>query len=232
MVETKIMTRERPGGLIRRRRTKGKTATYTVHIQLRMTQDQADFYERIGGTDWMRELMDELPKVAERWGVDVADLAPRAELSENPQPELEGCLHIGIPASWPEFVGAASLLMAEGTDIVKPEEGVETFDLMKVVAPNRRQAVTFRVDDDAMIDEGVRRGDIVTATRGPVSNDSLCLAVVDGKVVVRKYYRRGLSAELRVANASGEYSSVRVNLSSTEVIGPVTSLVRPIGQEK
>lgn len=201
--------------------------TYTVHVQLRLTPEQAKVYQSIGQTEWLRKMLDHVGDVADRWGIDLESLAPTPETIPEKTATPEGCLKVGLPADRVSFITAASLLMNDQTDVVTPNcDGTETISLMHRIAQNRRDLFAFEVEDDAMAEDGVFRGDLVLVERGQVANDGLCLAKVNGKLYLRKLSRRGLSQELRAANASGDYPTMRVNLSNAEILGPVTCVVR------
>ena len=206
--------------------------TYTVHVQLRLTPEQAKVYQSIGQTEWLRKMLDHVGDVAARWGIDLESLAPtpesgsRAAFWREKTATPEGCLKVGLPADRVSFITAASLLMNDQTDVVTPNcDGTETINLMHRIAQNRRDLFAFEVEDDAMAEDGMidlaRLGQL-----GQVANDGLCLAKVNGKLYLRKLSRRGLSQELRAANASGDYPTMRVNLSNAEILGPVTCVVR------
>ena len=123
--------RHRPGAPSRARPTR-------VHVQLRLTPEQAKVYQSIGQTEWLRKMLDHVGDVAYRWGIDLESLAPTPETIPEKTATPEGYLLWGFrPTRCPLSPRVAA---CERPDRRRDAQlrRTETINLMHRIAQSRR----------------------------------------------------------------------------------------------
>lgn len=196
-------------------------STYSMHVQLRLTPEQHEVYVKLGQTEWLRRVLDDIPALLEDWNIKIEDLAPDLRRPAPKGRTPEGCFAVGIPADQPTLAAAASLSNEAAFDADAPKVNV-----FERAAPNRAKSIAFEAPDDAMKDAGISKGDLLVIEPGDVAYGDLCLARVESGLVVRRLMRRGLSMELRAQNAEGSFESIKPSLTGSEMIGRVVSVVK------
>lgn len=85
----------------------------------------------------------------------------------------------------------------------------------------------YRVRNDSMIEESICEGDVALVEKRAFARDGdLVVAVVEkDSVVLKRFYRKGSTVELRPANK--DYVSIHLSAEKVEVKGVFRSLLRP-----
>lgn len=87
----------------------------------------------------------------------------------------------------------------------------------------------FPVQNDSMLEEQIREGDISIVERRKFARDGdIVVALIDGsRVVLKRFYRRGANVELRPANP--KYPALSLDADQVEILGVHRGLIRPLG---
>jgi repressor LexA len=86
----------------------------------------------------------------------------------------------------------------------------------------------FPVQNDSMLDEQIREGDISLVERRRFARDGdIVVALVNGaRIVLKRFFRRGANVELKPANP--KYETLRLDADQVEVLGIHRGLIRPL----
>jgi repressor LexA len=95
-----------------------------------------------------------------------------------------------------------------------------------VVFVAQADGLALRMGDDSLADNGIRKGDtLVIAQRDQIRNGALVIGTVkDGNVVVKRFFKRGRTIELR-SPVEGQ-SRTTVAVSDVTILGEVVALMR------
>ncbi|MBK8149048.1 MAG: repressor LexA [Acidobacteria bacterium] len=86
----------------------------------------------------------------------------------------------------------------------------------------------FLVQNDSMLEESIREGDIAVVERRSFARDGdIVVAIIDNeRAVLKRIYRRGAIVELRPANKN--YESLKLDADQVEVLAVFRGLLRPL----
>jgi repressor LexA len=86
----------------------------------------------------------------------------------------------------------------------------------------------FLVQNDSMLEEHIREGDIAVVERRSFARDGdIVIAIVEGeRAVLKRIYRRGATVELHPANEN--YEVLRLGADQVEVLAVYRGLLRPL----
>ena len=92
--------------------------------------------------------------------------------------------------------------------------------------PDRLNA--FLVQNDSMIEEQIREGDIAIVERRSFARDGdIVVAMIDGsRAVMKRIYRQGANVELRPAN--NNYETIRRDADQVEILAIYRGILRPL----
>jgi repressor LexA len=114
-------------------------------------------------------------------------------------------------------------LVAAGSPI-EPVEQQETVDVPREMLGSG-EYFALKVKGDSMIGEGIFNGDtIVVRRQSSAENGQTVVALVNGEVTVKKYYRRNMEIELRPSNPS--MASIMLRQGEFAIQGVVAGLMR------
>lgn len=89
----------------------------------------------------------------------------------------------------------------------------------------REDHFVLKVRGDSMVDEGINHGDLVVVKKQRTAeNGQTVVALVDGDVTIKRFYRRGEHVELRPANENLE--SIIAEADRVRIQGVVVALMR------
>ena len=99
-------------------------------------------------------------------------------------------------------------------------------DLNEQLILNKPATIFFRMNGDAMIDDGIFSGDILIVDRSiKAANGKLIVAVVDGELLVRRLQKNFNSVELLAANKKMGNIQLSVFDDRSNVWGVVTCVI-------
>lgn len=164
-------------------RKKGSGMNLTDNIQVCVSADQKKVFRAMGGTRWIRRLIDEemkkVPPGAVRYSR--SDIRLRIKL-------MESSVQAGFPTP--------------------AEPGVEdTLDPATLLVEHPEATYFVHASGESMIDAGIFPGDLLVVDRAvePRSGD-IVIARIDNEYTVKRFYQKGDVLELRPENSSGAFT--------------------------
>ncbi|MDL2059996.1 translesion error-prone DNA polymerase V autoproteolytic subunit [Mesosutterella sp. AGMB02718] len=184
-------------------RKKGGGLHLTESIQVSVTPEQKKVFTALGGTKWIRSVIDRrlnaLPPGAARLSRSPTRL--RIRLMDSP-------VHAGFPSP--------------ATDYVQDE-----IDPVSMLTDHAESTFFLRTEGESMIGAGIFPGDLLVVDRAlePRSGD-VVIANVNNEFTVKRYYRRGGVLELRPENPDFPVLRPREG-DEWSIVGVVTRSVHP-----
>lgn len=202
-----------------------------VKVHLRLSAQQRDLLQRLGGISWLRGLLDDIEK----------KLASDAKLAPSDVPvEVDGLIAKERTALMMHAVGEGDDAAPAEKTQVSALQSAGSFDLRPYLyGPNARfdavyksRVFAVRITSDSMIDAGLSMGDIVLVdpAQTPKSSELACVSL-NGTMLVRRYVllpsdeRLDMAASVQALPRAPKHSiAAEGEESSAEYVPSVESL--------
>ncbi|MDI6641137.1 MAG: transcriptional repressor LexA [Elusimicrobiota bacterium] len=147
-------------------------------------------------------------------------------LSEKGYIKLKGKISRGIELI-KQFKGIPILRRVSAGKPLEAIENIEGSLNFDQFFPSDKNLFVLRAKGDSMIGEGIKENDFLVVKQQQVANDGdIVVAMVDGKAVIKKFYKDKNNIRLKAANP--KYSPVVSR--NVEIVGKVIGVVRKLSK--
>ncbi len=176
------------------------SAPYSVNLQVRVTQEDADTCRRMGGADFLRPVIESAAKAARQPGEPGAAAAAGVEAARRHIPPIYRPAANEAAVTFVDM-GAQCGFPSPAFDYAQQELSLNDYFFKHPDATYIIQAA-----GDSMIDAGIQEGDILMIDRSvePKSGD-IVLAVINGEFTVKRLKIVNGRPELHPENHTGAY---------------------------